>query len=259
MQKRENFLPFFLAFFILSLSLLLIGRLGFLNFLFTVGKPFEVVRSHTLGILSLGGLQNKEIRSLKQENERLVKLVSDSEQLKSENKALRDQFEISSPSSTDLLPAKVIGSPGFLPGVSSPEYLVIDKGANDGIRKAQAVVKGPYLLGKVVEVNSESSKIQLLTNSASSFTAKIQGISESSGIVKGKGDAKMVLDNILLTINVKKDQVVLTRGEKEDGYPPDLVVGKVISVEKRSSDLFQKAEVLSSIDFSNLELVFVIR
>jgi cell shape-determining protein MreC len=53
----------------------------------------------------------------------------------------------------------------------------------------------------------------------------------------------------------------LTKGDislQNTGYPPDLTIGKIISVSKNPSDLFQKAEISSLIDFSNLEKVFVV-
>jgi cell shape-determining protein MreC len=53
----------------------------------------------------------------------------------------------------------------------------------------------------------------------------------------------------------------LTNGDitlSGSGFPPDLVVGKITSVEKKPSSLFQKAEVESFINFSKITAVFVI-
>ena len=72
----------------------------------------------------------------------------------------------------------------------------------------------------------------------------------------------MLLDNVLLSVELKKDADVLTKGdvnEKREGYPPNLIVGKIISIEKKQSDLFQRASVKSPVDFKNLEYVFILK
>jgi cell shape-determining protein MreC len=55
--------------------------------------------------------------------------------------------------------------------------------------------------------------------------------------------------------------LVLTNGDvglNGSGFPPDLIVGKITSIEKKPSALFQKAEVESFLDFSKITAVFVI-
>jgi len=45
-----------------------------------------------------------------------------------DNKALRDQFQTENPKSTNLIEADIIGAPGFIPGISIPETLVLNRG-----------------------------------------------------------------------------------------------------------------------------------
>jgi rod shape-determining protein MreC len=56
---------------------------------------------------------------------------------------------------------------------------------------------------------------------------------------------------------VEPDDVVLTSG-LGGAFPPDLLVGQVVSLHQRQSDLFQQATVQPVVDFSNLEIVLVI-
>lgn len=279
MQRKENFLSFFIVFFSLSLALILLGNSGVIISLSSfVNKSVEPARSASIDLFSLRTFQNKQIKSLIEENTRLKKQVSDYKNLTLENKALKNQFVLSNPSAQTLLSAKVIGAPGFVPGVSLPEFLIINIGSTQGLQEGDAVILGNNLIGKIGVVNSTSSKVELVTSSNSSFTAKVEGEREISGIIKGKGIEEMVLENVLLSENLKEDMLILTKGDKdlparfdgasarragkagEDGmgYPPDLVVGKIITIEKKESELFQKALVLSQIDFKNLEYVFVI-
>lgn len=261
MKNRNSFIPFFIVFFTISLLLIFIGRLGLLNGIVSlINKGAVPVKSSTLNIF---GYQNKNIRDLVSENAKLKKELSDRQNLILENEALRDQFAKSDAKSLELLPARVIGFPGFVPGVSLPEYLIIDKGLKSGVKKGSTIVIENYLIGKVVDVKPDFSKAELLNNKNSSFTAKVASLdgAEATGVIRGQNDA-MNFENILLTLMIKKDDQVLTKGDKDEfgiGYPPDLIVGKILTVEKNSSDLFQKAKVKSFVDFTNLKTVFILR
>ncbi|MBI2049574.1 rod shape-determining protein MreC [Candidatus Roizmanbacteria bacterium] len=262
MQKKNNFFfPFLLVFLIAGLIFLL-SSFGLLNGINSVlGKflsPIETLTYttfHKLPFIS----ENREIKKLKDENLRLSKMLLDQNKLQSENSALNDQFAISNPRSKDLLRAKVVGAPGFIPGVSFPQVFIIDKGGKDGVMRNQAVVFGSNLVGRIEKATDNSSRITLVSNSSFSFTAKTDR--GAIGIIKGEGSGKIILDNVLLSEDLKKDDFVYTRGDLDEnnvGMPEDLIVGKIESVEKHPSALFQKAQVQSLIDFTGLFDVFVV-
>lgn len=262
MQKRENFIPFFLVFFGLSLVLILIGKSGVLNGVISIiNRAAYPPKTATLNIF---GFQNEAIKKLSEENTDLQKKAAENQNLTAENKALRDQFAVSGSRSQDLLPAQVVGAPGFIPGVSLPEYLIIDKGLKDNVVLEDAIVVGNNLVGKVIKTEDNFSKVELLNHQGFAFAGKVASEDgrEVSGIIRGKGSEELIFENVLLTLSLKKGDIVLTKGEKDEkgvGYPPDLIVGKITSVEKKPADLFQKAQVVSFVDFSNLTTVFVIR
>lgn len=262
MKRKQSFLPFFLTFFIISILLILIGSTGiFDNFTSIVNRSSDPVKSGAY-FLSLGRYRNQAIENLKKENQELKKKVSDVNEIMNENNALKSQFEASSEISQELLPVKIIGFPGFLPGVTEPDYLMIDKGENEGVRKGDTVLSNNFLVGKIIKTYPDFSKVELITNKSSSFTAKFGESEESNGIVKGQGRSKLVLENVLLTDELKRAEDVLTKGdikENGEGYPPDILVGKIANVEKNQSDLFQKASIKSPIDFKNLETVFILK
>ena len=71
----------------------------------------------------------------------------------------------------------------------------------------------------------------------------------------------MTLDNVLLSENIKVGDIVTTKGDitlKRIGYPPDLIVGKIMSVDKNPSSLFQKARVESFVNLNKLYMVFIL-
>ncbi len=262
-MKKENYIPAFLILLFLAIVLFFLSKAGLLsgpvNLLTTIAGPFEKA---THGLSS----SSKPDSKITAENKILVAKLKDMQKLTQENSALRDQFETSYPASQDLLPANIVSAPSFVPGVSSPEYLVIDKGKKDNVKIGSAVVFKDNLVGKVVAVSDGLSKVMLVSNPSLSISAKTISLKDTNsvgalGILKGLGGESLVLDNVLLSDNLQAGDYVTTKGDMQidnTGYPPSLIVGKITSVEKKASDLFQKAKVRSMLDFSKLNMVFVV-
>jgi rod shape-determining protein MreC len=262
MQKR-SFVSYFLVFFILSLLLVGASKTGFLNpldsFFKDIFSPFQALTYQTFTKITDFG-QNAEIESLKAQNFALTKKLVDQNKLIGDNKALRDQFQTENPKSTNLVSADVVGAPGFIPGFSTAETLILDRGINDGVKLGDAVVYQNNLVGKITQATANLSDVTLLTNSSSLFTAKTLE-TQAKGVIKGQGGGEVILDNVVLSDSLKKDDLVLTKGDisvQNAGFPPDLTVGRIISVSKNPSDLFQKAEIQTLVNFSKLEKVFVV-
>lgn len=257
-RKTGFFSAFFVtAFFcILLLVLSVSGKLKFLSFL---EKPTSAIQSLSYNLFQKLPFvaENSKIKILRQENLDLLSKIGDFEKLKKENQALSDQFQISHPASYNLLRADVIGAPEFIPGVSKPLSLIINKGSNDKLKVGLAVVIKDNLVGIIESVSENLAKVSTLNNPSFSFTAKTE--KGAVGVVKG-GGGNLTLDNVLLSENINKKEIVLTKGDiNQDGIgiPADLIVGKIKSVEKNPSDLFQKAEIESFVNFVNLSQVFV--
>jgi rod shape-determining protein MreC len=263
MQKRKNFLYIFLLFLFLSVLLLISSRIGlskgFSSAVSSIFSPFQSISYSALSSINIFG-NNAQIEKLKTENQNLTQKLVDQKKLIDDNKALRDQFETQSLNNLQLLPARIIGSPSFIPGLSSPETFTLDQGEANGVKVGDAVIYKNILVGRIDKTQSFVSRTILITNSVSSFTAKTMG-SSNLGVIKGQGGGEMILDNVLLSENLTKDELVLTKGDldtNETGFPPDLIIGKIKSINKNPSALFQKAEVESPIDFENLSEVFII-
>ncbi len=204
--------------------------------------------------------ENSTEKRLKEENLRLQKRIVDQQKLIAENKALHDQFQTSNPRSLDLLPANVVGAPRFIPGLFSPESFIIDRGTKDGVKVGDAVVFRDNLVGKITKTSEFLSQISLTTNPDLKFTAKTEN--GTIGVVKGEGNGELFLDNVLLSDKLEKNELVLTSGDlkiDQTGFPPDIIVGQILSVEANPSDLFQKAKLKTLVDFSKLSNVFVVR
>lgn len=251
MKRRENFLSaFFIVVFFCSvlLALSLSGNLKFLSSF--LEKPTSAIQSLSYNMFQKLPFisEDPRIKKLEDENLELLSRVAGFEKLKRENAALSDQFQTAYPQSIQLLKAKIIGAPGFF---------ILNKGLKDNLKIGSAVVVKDNLVGVVSQVSPNLSKVAVVNNSSFSFTAKTEN--GALGLIRG-GGGNLILDNILLSENIMEGELVLTKGDiNQDGIgiPPDLIVGKIKSVEKNPSALFQKAQIASFINFANLSFVFV--
>ena len=261
MQQREKIFHLFLFFFAVAFLIFLFSQStpvkGVSGLLEQVTSPF---RKATFFLFSAKPGNTPEDK-LRERIKKLESQVASYQSLEKDNKALRDQFETTDISSDTLLPASVVGLVAFVPGVSPAEQMIIDKGEKDGVKTGDVVVFQKNLIGKIISVYPHVSKLNLISQKDITVTAQTSKTS-AIGLAAGGGSGEIVLENVVLSDKLEKDDLVVTKGdmdEKGNGYPPDLVIGKITSVNKRASDLFQIAEIESLIDFSKLKMVFVMK
>lgn len=263
MQKRVNLFFTFLIFIFLSFAIILLQKVHVFNPVLAIFEkittPFQKL---TLQVFSFPQhfFVNDEIAKLKDENALLLKKIATQKIIEEDNNALKDQFETKLPVSLSLLPADIIGSPGFIPNFSMPEYFVIDQGSVAGVKIGQAVIYKDNIVGKITKVSSNISIVSLLTNDSSSFAVKTLE-TQALGVVNGEGNGQMTLGNVLLSDKLQDSDKVLTKGDFDlngIGYPQDFIIGQITSVEKKPSSLFQTARVKSLLDFNSLSIIFVV-
>jgi rod shape-determining protein MreC len=135
-------------------------------------------------------------------------------------------------------------------------YVIINRGSNDGILRGMPVVTNQGLIGRVDAVIADASRIQLITDPASSVNVRLQNAETEASLV-GSVNGDVTLQLIPQDVDVQTGDLVLTSG-LGGGYPPDLIIGQVGSVRSRDFDLFQQATVQPVVDFNRLEIVLVI-
>jgi rod shape-determining protein MreC len=252
MQRRASFFPIFIIFLLLSGIIFFFARsgafAGLTGFFEQATVPLQRFVFST--IHSEGELSSEE--KLREENRNLLTQLAKQKELERENRALHDQFEATNPVPQELLPVKIIGR--------NNDQLIIDKGSKENIIPGNIVVYKDNLVGKVVKVSTHLSVVHLATHPTISFTAEAIK-TETLGVISGRGGTVFIFGNIVLSEKLEKDDLVRTKGDVDEkglGFPPDLIVGKIIAVNKQPSALFQSAEVRSLVDFSKLSTVFVL-
>jgi cell shape-determining protein MreC len=250
MRRPSNRIRVFIAFLTLSILIFIFSQHGWLNlatgFLQSLTIPIQRYSQNAFNQTD-GGYST----SLQKENTDLRTQLVKLKALEKDNQALRDQFKITNPSPQKLLPAYIISAHSSLPGSTEIDTVHIDKGSMDNVRVGNKVIYTDNVVGRVVKISPRIAVVQLLNHKNFSETAQTSQ-AETVGILKGTGDKKMTLNNISLTDIIHPGDTVITRD------PQPLVIGKIISVNKKSSALFQSAEVQSLINIKNLKIVFVL-
>lgn len=260
MRQKQQIYQVFLFCILLSLILIVISPTnpirfasGFIEKLFS---PLQKSVYSNLGLVVKDS--DEELAYLKAENLQLTLLKIKLKTLEEDVQALRSQMaEINIPSEK-LLDAKIIGSDAGIPGVM-PSQIIINIGSGQNVKEGMAVVYKNALVGKTTKIARNRAVVMLTNNEKMSLTAKTLK-TEALGIIKGDR-SDMLFSDVLLTEKLEKNDLVLTRGDINidgRGFPPDLIIGKIIAIEKKPSDLFQSARVAPFIDITELESVFVI-
>ncbi len=223
MHKRRGIFGAFLFFLFVAFLLFFAFRIPFLNSVSGLVQLGTLPIQRAFNIAFWGISKGKETeRNLQDENKKLSSQLIHITELKKENEALHDQFETVQIAHYEQLPARIVGIKGFIPGISLPTELILDRGSNEKVLVGNAVVYKDNLVGKVVRVTLHASLIQPVTNEAVSFTGK-ELQTGSLGVVKGQGDG-IILDNVILADKLNIGDLVVSRGdlnEKGIGIPPD--------------------------------------
>lgn len=136
------------------------------------------------------------------------------------------------------------------------QYIIIDKGTEDGIRYGMPVVTQQGLVGRVDAVIAAAARVKLITDSTSVVNIRLQ-TSEIEAQLEGSLTGDVFLDMIPLDEVIESGDVVLTSG-LGGNYPPNIFVGQVLSTQRRENALFQTASVQPIVDFTSINAVLVV-
>lgn len=231
----------------------------------TAGWFINVFNKPVSGVTGLfediSDLQNtyKENQKLKERLDEYVVLKSEVQDLKEENKNLRETLN-KKDDLRDYSPvqATVIGR--------NParwnELLIINKGSLNGIKKDMAVITAKGLVGKIKSVTNFTSTVQLLSSvdASTRVSAYIQGDKKAFGLIEGFDDKtdKLMLKRIPYDKKIKKGSLVVTSGYG-GVFPKGLQIGKVVDVKVDQYGLNQTAYLEPSTDFYDISDVMVVK
>lgn len=187
---------------------------------------------------------------------RLIELSIDkshTNELENEVKELRNLLNYRQTISNKSISAKIIAR-----STNSEDQILIDKGSKDGIRQELAVVvEGGHIIGKIQDVQENSSTVLLLKDKRSKIASKILGAESTLGLVEGNGGFLLKMNFIPQSNTLKIDDMVVTSGL--DGHiQKGLVIGVIKEVIRIDTEQFLSAHIEPIVDVRNYSNVLVI-
>ena len=245
-----------IVFLILALFIFFNNSFAPIRFLTSgIQNIFSGPRAALFGLISGAEDESDQLKELREANSKLSKQLIEYERIKRDNEAFRSQFDLSETSSYNLIPARIIG---FLGNFSSPSSYIIDQGEKSNVKLGMAVIFENNLVGKISKISDFASQVDLVTSDSFSTLAKTAD-GRASGIARGNDDF-ILLDRVSINDSLSKDGILLSSGDVNNsgtGIPPDLIIGKIVSLNRPASLPFQTAKVESDLDFGRLETVFI--
>ncbi|MEW6668260.1 MAG: rod shape-determining protein MreC [Thermodesulfobacteriota bacterium] len=187
----------------------------------------------------------REIDVLKAENDRNRERMASYERL-------RELLEFKNTLDWPSVAAQVIGRDptGWF------ESVIIDKGRNSGLKMSMPVVNAAGVVGHLVSVSPNYSKVLLIVDQNSAVDCLVQR-SREKGIVKGVSPGRCKMDYVLKTGDVAPGDRVVTSG-LGGVYPKGLPVGEVVDVKDNPGEFFKEIRVKPMVNFAKLEELLVL-
>lgn len=192
-------------------------------------------------------LLEAELQSLRQQHVLLADLAHENERLR-ELVGMRERLGLSTSS------AKVIAQP---PGVSRWS-LLIDIGAEHGVRENMAVIDADGLVGKVVEVGPNHARVQLAASPNAGYAVRIEDTGQH-GLLSGRGRNPLQLR---ITDDPEDDipegARVVTRAFQGTSIPDGIPVGVVAAAAPGQLESARFVAVRPFVDHQRLDTVLVV-
>ena len=134
---------------------------------------------------------------------------------------------------------------------------IINQGKAQGVKEGLPVLAPQGIVGRIVVVYPEYSKVMLIVDRKSGADAMVQR-TRIRGVLKGKGGNRCSLEFVPKSADVQVGDLVLASG-LVGLYPKGLVFGKVTAANKKNPGVFQEIEVTPNVDLSTLEEVLVVK
>ena len=201
------------------------GAINSVGMLLELGAETSTAARETFETLAELGTFKDELVRLRLENNELKKWRYVAESLHSQNIALRDLHSFVPLPTIKSITGRIIS---YSDGAFARSIL-INVGSKNGARLGQAVMSSFALVGVLVEVADEYSRVLLVTDLNSQIPVKIQN-NGVSGILIGDNSRTAKLFFLPQESVLAEGQIVITSG-RGGVLPPDLPIGLVKKTE----------------------------
>ncbi|WP_052668891.1 rod shape-determining protein MreC [Nitriliruptor alkaliphilus] len=207
---------------------------------------------------AVGGVT--DIFSVRSENERLQARLDvleerfrSLEDLERENEELRQLLGIRERAELVTVGARTVAF-----GASDFEWVItIDAGSEDGIERGMPVINGDGLVGRIVQVTPNASRVLLTIDPTFQVAVRTASTGET-GTVAGRGGEPLVFSVLDPEADLEVGDELVTSSYDSGQYPEGIPIGIVAEVGEATTSLVREVTVRPFVDFTRLHQVLVV-
>jgi len=152
------------------------------------------------------------------------------------------------------LPAKVIGNTVSL----QANFLTLERGSLQGVKKGMAAICPEGIVGVVVEVSNNTSKVMSLLHRNSRVSAMLKKDNNAGSIEwDGASPYFLLLRNVSKSAKVVKGDTVVTSTYSAN-FPPNQIVGRIAEINADPSSNFYTLKIKTAANFFTLQYVYLV-
>ena len=183
-------------------------------------------------------IQKERNQKILEENERLSKLLE-----MKENSIYKGSLKFARVSFSDIN--------------NLNNKIFIDLGKKDGIKVDMIAVYGDYLVGKIIDVDSDYSIVELITNPNFVISAKTEA--DILGIARGSDeeDGLLYFQPSIVEDNLKEGEEIVTSGVSNI-FPEGIKIGKIENIDDKENYNYKKITIKPAFESKDLKELIVI-
>lgn len=185
-----------------------------------VARPIQQAAEFVRNVSGLAELQSQNIQ-LQQENARLREWYQMALLLEAENRSLRDLLNLKLPAQHGYITTRVLSDAGN----AFVKSVLIEAGSEDGLQKGQAVLSGEGLIGRIVQVGKNTSRVLLVTDRNSRVPVLVEN-TQQHAILAGRNDKKPVVMRVANDNTISIGARIITSG-RGGVFPYGLPIGRI--------------------------------
>jgi len=152
------------------------------------------------------------------------------------------------------LPAKVIGNTVSL----QTNFITLERGRLQGVKKGMAAVSPEGIVGVVVDVSDNTSKVMSLLHRNSKVSAMLKKDNNAGSIEwDGASPYYLLFRNVSKSAKVAKGDTVVTSTYSAN-FPPFQIVGRVAEIDADPSSNFYTLKVKTAVNFFTVQFVYLV-
>ena len=185
-----------------------------------LARPIQQAAEFVRNVSGLAELQSQNIQ-IQQENGRLREWYQMALLLEAENRSLRDLLNLKLPALHSYITTRVLSDVGN----AFVKSVLVEAGSEDGVQKGQAVLSGEGLIGRIVQVGKNTSRVLLVTDRNSRVPVLVEN-TQQHAILAGRNNKKPVVMRVANGNTISIGARIVTSG-RGGVFPYGLPIGRI--------------------------------